>query len=89
MTKRRDLHKESMEVYFLHLLLAYQPILQIIGYLLLIFSLVALLFSPLLSSITLGVAMLIILLSNSYTLTLNLAKLGAWPVTFRKSEIEA
>jgi hypothetical protein len=83
MTKRRDLHRERMEVCFFHLLLGYRPILQGIGYLLLIFSVIALLSSPLLSIISLGVAIFIVLLSISYTLTLYLAKLGAWLGTIR------
>ena len=73
-----------MDVYFLHLLLAYRPILQIIGYLLLVLSVLALSYSPLLSSIFLGVAILIIFLSNSYRLTLYMAKMGAWLGTIWK-----
>ncbi len=85
MIKRRNLHKESMAVYFLHLQPAYRPIMQGIGYLLLISSGIALLFSPLLGSISLGVAIFIMLLSTSFTLTQYLAKLGAWVGTIRKS----
>ncbi len=85
MIKRRNLHKESMAVYFLHLLLAYRPILRRIGYLILISSVIALLFSPLLSSISLFVAIFLILFSTSHTLTQYLAKLGAWVGTIRKS----
>jgi hypothetical protein len=83
MTQRRNLNRESLEVYLLNLLLAYRPMIQISGLLILISSVFALSMSPIVGLITLGVAILLVLVSCSYHATLYLAKIGAWLGTIR------
>lgn len=83
MAKRRNLDRESLEVYLLNLLLAYRPIIQISGLLFLMTSVFALSMSPAVGLIALGVAIFLLLVSFSYQATLYLAKLGAWLGTLR------
>ena len=85
MTKRRNLDREGLEVYLLNLLLAYRPMLQISGLLFLVFSVVALSLSPIVGSIALGMGIFLVTLTNSYQVTLYLAKLGAWLGTLGKN----
>ncbi|KPL06212.1 hypothetical protein AMJ86_09415 [bacterium SM23_57] len=83
MAKRRNLDRESLEVYLLNLLLAYRPIIQISGLLFLMTSVFALSMSPVVGLITLGIAIFLVMVSFSYQATLYLAKLGAWLGTLR------
>jgi len=75
MTKRRNLDRERLEVYLLHLLLAYRPILQITGYLLLFIAIAALFSFPIFSGVSLEVAIFMIFLTTSYQATLLFAKI--------------
>jgi len=78
MSKKRNLDKEGLEVYFLNLLLAYRPLLQIYGIILIIFSVVIISNSPTASFITLSLGVILILTVYSYKATLIIAKFGAW-----------
>lgn len=78
MTKRRNLDRERLEVYLAHLLLAYRPIFQTSGWVILVYSVVAFLLSPVGGSVAFGVAIFLVLLSSSYEMTVYLAKVGAW-----------
>jgi len=84
MTKRRNLDREALEVYLLHLLLAFRPVFQIIGLLLLIYAVAALSLSLRVNFIALGLAFFLLLASTFFPLTLFMAKLGAWVGTLRK-----
>lgn len=84
MNQRRNLKREGLEVYLLYLLLSYHPMFLMSGLLLLIYSLVALSFSPIIGSIFFMGANLLILVSFSYKATLYLAKIGAWIGTNQK-----
>ena len=78
MTNKRNIDRERLEVYLLHLLLSFRPMLQLGGLILLIASLVAFGPSPLLGCIVLGLALFLLLPTFSYQMTLYLARLGAW-----------
>ncbi|MEN8173887.1 MAG: hypothetical protein ABFS03_13530, partial [Chloroflexota bacterium] len=78
MTKKRDLDREGLEVYMLHALLSARPLLQLIGYLFLIYAVATLFSSTKLSLISFGVVILIIIYTYSYQAVLYLAKFGAW-----------
>jgi hypothetical protein len=86
MTKRRNLDRERLEVYYLHLLLAYRPIFQIGAFIVLVFSVAALWLSTIVSSVALGLAIFLVLLSYSYPVALYLAKMGAWMATVWKND---
>ena len=75
---RRNLDREGLEVYLLNLLLAYRPLLQISGWLLLAYALLALSASLLASAIALGLATLLLITANWYPALLAAAKFGAW-----------
>lgn len=84
MTKRRNLDREKLELYFTYLLLAYRPLLRISGLLLLLYSIMALSIYPKSVGVALAVAIVLILPSYSYQVTLYLAKIGAWVGTLGK-----
>jgi hypothetical protein len=83
-TKRRNLDREKLELYFIYLLLAYRPLLRISGLLLLLYSIGALPINPKSGCIALAVAIVLVLPSYSYQVTLYLAKIGAWVGTIGK-----
>ena len=78
MSKRRNLDKEGLEVYFLNLLLAYRPLLQVCGILLIIFSAVVIPFSTSAGIIAVSVGIILFLIVYSYNSTVIIAKFGAW-----------
>jgi len=87
MSKRRNLDKEGLEVYLLNLLLAYRPLLQIWGILMIIFSAVIISFSTSASIIAISVGIMLFLIVYSYNATLIIAKFGAWLGTaFRNND---
>lgn len=81
---RQQKEREILEVYLLHLILAYRPLLRILGTLLLIYALVVIVISPAAGIPVFGVATLLFLLTFSYQVTLLFAKIGAWAGTFWK-----
>jgi hypothetical protein len=78
MTKRRNLDRERLEVYYTTILLAYRPIIQICAWILMLYALAALAIFKTAGLVALGLAIIFLLLSYSYQLTLYLAKFGAW-----------
>jgi hypothetical protein len=74
-----------LEVYLLNLLLAYRPILQIGGVVLLVYAVVSIAISPKVSIVVLVLAIFLLLITFSYQATLYLAKIGAWIGTLRKN----
>ena len=86
MAKRRNIDRERLEIYLLHWLLAYRPILLIGGLFVLAYSIIALFLSPIAGCITLGLAILLLLPSHSDQVTLYLAKVGAWLGTIKGND---
>jgi len=84
MTKKRDLDREKLELYYIYLLLAYRPLLRISGFLLLLYSILTLSINPISGCIALVVAIVLFLPSFSYHVTVYLAKIGAWVATIGK-----
>jgi hypothetical protein len=86
MTKRRQLDRERLEIYYLQLLLAFRPFIQISCLLLLVYSIPALLLSPQVGTVALGLAIFLVVITTSDQAALYLAKLGAWMGTVWKKD---
>jgi hypothetical protein len=84
MTKRRNLDREKIELYFVYLLLAYRPILRISGLLILLYSIVVWSINSIAGFVALVVSIFLVLPSFSYQATVYLAKFGAWVWTIGK-----
>lgn len=86
MSNRRRLARERLEIYLVHLLMAYRPLLFIVGLLLLVYSIANLFINPLVGFASLLPALYLLLMSNSYPVTLYTARLGAWIGTLWRHE---
>jgi hypothetical protein len=86
MSNRRRLARERLEIYLVHLLMAYRPLLFIVGLLLLVYSIASLFINPLVGFASLLPALYLLLISNSYPVTLYTARLGAWIGTLWRHE---
>ena len=78
MSNRRRLARERLEIYLVHLLLAFRPLLFGGGVLLLVYAIVAMIASSPAGFASLVPAVFLLLLSSSYNVTLYTARLGAW-----------
>lgn len=81
MSNRRRLARERLEIYLLHLLLAYRPLVVIGGVILLVYATVALMANPVMGFAALVPAVFLLLLGFSYPFGLYTARLGAWIAT--------
>jgi len=86
MSNRRRLARERLEIYLVHLLLAYRRLAFILGLLLLMYAIIFLFINPLVGFASLVPAFYLLLLSNSYPVTLYTARLGAWIGTLWRHE---
>ena len=82
MSNRRRLARERLEIYLVHLILAYRRLILITGFLLLMYAVAMLFIHPVASSVIIIPAIFLLLLSNSFTVVLYTARLGAWLATF-------
>ena len=78
MSDRNRLNRESLEVYLVHLLLAYRRLIFPIGIALLLYALVTMTSSLLAGGILLVPALLLLALSSSYRAVVLAARFGAW-----------
>ncbi|UCH58486.1 MAG: hypothetical protein JSV61_09715 [Anaerolineales bacterium] len=78
MSNRRRLARERLEIYLLHLILAYQRIILIGGLFLLVYAIAALFINLVAGLAALVPATFLLLVSNSYQVALYTARLGAW-----------
>jgi hypothetical protein len=78
MSNRRRLARERLEIYLVHLLLAYRPLILIGGLLLLVYAIVGMIISSPAGYASLVPAIFLLLLGNSYPVALYTARLGAW-----------
>lgn len=85
MPQKRNLKRESLEVYLLYLLMGNRPMFNICGMLLLVCSVFARRVSLLAGNISLLVAVLLLLAVYSDRFIRFLAKAGAWIGTIRSS----
>ena len=81
MTTRRQLARERLEIYLVHLLLAYRRLLFFVGLLLLTYVIAILFENRLAGCVALVFAVFILLLSNSFKLVLYTARVSAWVTT--------
>jgi len=78
MSNRRRLDRERLEYFLTYLILAYWRLIFITGVLLLIYAIVTIFINLPGSIIALIPAIYLLLLSNSYNITVYTARLGAW-----------
>ncbi len=78
MSNRQRLARERLEIYLVHLFLAYRPLILIGGLLLLVYAILAMVASSVTGFASLVPAVFLLLLGNSYPVVLYTARLGAW-----------
>lgn len=78
MSNRRRLARERLEIYLVHLLLAFRPLILVSGLLLLAYVLVTVFIYPFAGYVVLVPSVFLILLGSSYNIALYTARLGAW-----------
>jgi hypothetical protein len=78
MSNRRRLARERLEIYLVHLLLAYRRLIFIVGLLLMMYAIATLFINSLVGFAALLPAAYLLLVSSSYNVTLYTARLGAW-----------
>jgi hypothetical protein len=86
MPNRQRLRRETLEMYLVHLILAYRPLIFIVGLLLLAYAIATVFIYPLAGYAILLPAIFLILLSNSYNVVVYTARLGAWMATLLRHD---
>ena len=86
MSTRRQLRRESLEVYLVHLILVYRPLVVIVGLALLAYSVMSMFKFPLAGYILLVPAIYLLLMGFSFNVVLLTARLAAWIATLRSPE---
>jgi len=86
MSNRRRLDRERLEYYLTYLILAYRRLIFIVGLLLLVYAVATMFVNPSGGVAVLIPAIYLLLLSNSYNVTVYTARLGAWIGTLWKSD---
>jgi len=86
MSNRRRLARERLEIYLVHLLMAYRRLIFFLGLLLLVYAVIFLFINSLVGFASLVPAAYLLLLSNSYPITLYTARMGSWIGTLWRHE---
>ena len=86
MSQRKRLDREGLEIYLFNLLMLYRPLLRISAGLIFLYALATLSIFPLSSIVAVAVASFLFLLTISHSLTLRVARFGAWLGTLREKE---
>jgi len=86
MSNRKQLAREQLEYYLTYLILAYRRLFFITGLLLLIYAITTMFINLTSGIVTMILAIYLLLLSNSYNITVYTARLGAWIGTIRKED---
>jgi hypothetical protein len=86
MSNRRRLARERLEIYLVHLLMAYRRLIFFLGLLLLVYAVIFLFINSMVGFASLVPAVYLLLLSNSYPVTLYTARLGSWIGTLWRHE---
>ncbi len=81
----RNLDRERWEAYFLMVLLATRPFLFVGAVILVVYAIAAIMAYPLVSGIAIGLAILLFLMVFSDLVSLLIARIGAWLITFGKN----
>ncbi len=80
------MRRERLEIYLVHLLLAYRRLTLIVALLMLAYAVTILYLKPLLGLVSLLPAVYLLLLSSSYNVALYTARLVAWIGCLGKNE---
>lgn len=86
MSNRRRLARERLEIYLVHLLLAFRPLIFVAGVLLLVYGVLALIASSMAGFASLVPALFLLMLSSSYHATLYTARVGSWIATLGRHD---
>ena len=86
MFNRKRLDRERLEIYLVHLLLAYRPLVLIGGLLLLLYADSVMLSSLYSGLVLVVVAALPLLMATSYRFLVLTARLGAWIATLGRND---
>lgn len=86
MSNRRRLARERLEIYLVHLLLAYRPLIFISGVLLSFYSIAAMFLDTLAGSICLLPAIYLLTLCGSFKVVLYTARFVSWIATLGRHE---
>lgn len=86
MSNRRRLARERLEIYLVHLILAYRRLIFLSGLFLLVYA-IAIMFTSLLAGNALLLpAIFLLVLSNSFNVALYTARAGAWIATLWRND---
>jgi len=86
MSNRRRLARERLEYYLVYLILAYRPLVLIVGLLLLVFAIAIIFLNRIAGFADLFPAIFMLLLGNSYNAVVYTARLVAWSATLWRQE---
>lgn len=86
MSNRRRLARERLEIYLVHLILAYRLWIFSVGIIFLFYAVATLLMNSLVGFASLLPAVYLLLLSGSYQVVVYTARLGAWIGTLWRHE---
>jgi hypothetical protein len=86
MSYRHRLRRESLEIYLVHLILAYRPLIMVVGLFLLVYAIATMFRFPLANYAILLPATFLLLLGNSYNVAVYTARLAAWIATLWSHE---
>jgi len=86
MSNRRRLARERLEIYLVHLLLAYRYLILTCGVLLLFLAITMMIIDACVGFAALLPAVYLLLMSSSYQVVLFTARLGAWIGTLNRND---
>jgi hypothetical protein len=86
MSNRRRLAREKLEIYLVHLLMAYRRLIFFVGLFLFAYSIAMFFINSVVGFASLVPALYLLVLSSSYPVTLYTARLGAWIGTLWRHE---
>ena len=86
MSNRRRLARERLEIYLVHLILAYRRLIFLSGLFLLIYAITIMFTSLFVGNALLLPAIFLLVVSNSFNAALYTARAGAWIATFWRND---
>ncbi len=86
MSKRRRLARERLEIYLVHLILAYRRLIFLSGLFLLVYAIAIMFTSLLAGNAFLLPAIFLLVLSNSFNAVLYTVRAGAWIATLWRND---
>jgi len=86
MSNRRRLARERLEIYLVHLILAYRRLIFLSGLFLLIYAVTIMFTSLFVGNALLLPAIFLLVVSNSFNAALYTTRAGAWIATFWRND---